>query len=50
MKLLMVGCSHHRTAIEMRERLAFSSSQAGAALDQMRKQLSPGRSRAAVDL
>ncbi len=41
MKLLMVGCSHHRSGVEVRERLAFSSAQAGEALDHLRKRF-PG--------
>ncbi len=37
MKLLMVGCNHHRSGVEARERLAFNSAQAGQALDDLRK-------------
>jgi glutamyl-tRNA reductase len=37
MKLLMVGCSHHRSAVALRERLAFTPSQAGQALDNLRR-------------
>lgn len=33
MKLQVVGCSHHKTPIVLRERLAFSEEQARAALD-----------------
>ncbi len=36
MKLQMVGCSHHKSSLAMRERLAFNSDQAAAALDQWR--------------
>lgn len=36
MKLVMVGCSHHRTPVEVRERLAFTPAQAKEALDQFR--------------
>lgn len=32
MKVLMVGCSHHNAPVRVRERLAFSPAQAGAAL------------------
>ncbi len=32
MKLVMVGCSHHRTPVELRERLAFSNEQAVSAM------------------
>jgi glutamyl-tRNA reductase len=37
MKLRMVGCSHHRTAVTIRERLAFSPQQTVAALRQLRE-------------
>lgn len=37
MKLLMVGCSHHNTSVEARERLAFSPEQARQALAQLRE-------------
>ncbi len=37
MKLQMIGCSHHRSALEARERLAFNPAQAGVALDDLRK-------------
>ena len=37
MKLLMVGCSHHRSGIDVRERLAFDTAQAGQALDHLRQ-------------
>ncbi len=36
MSLLLVGCSHHRAPIGVRERLAFSATQACAALGQLR--------------
>lgn len=36
MKLQVTGCSHHNTAIEFRERLAFGEEQARDALDQLR--------------
>lgn len=36
MKLHMLGCSHHSASVEVRERLAFSRSQAEAALEQLR--------------
>ncbi len=36
MNLQLVGCSHHNSSIELRERLAFNSTQAAAALDQWR--------------
>src|SRR5690606_23381593 len=32
MKVQMVGCSHHNAPVRIRERLAFSPAQAGAAL------------------
>jgi glutamyl-tRNA reductase len=35
MKLQMVGCSHHNTPVNVRERLAFSTEQALAALAQL---------------
>lgn len=37
MKLHMVGCSHHSASVEIRERLAFSRSQAETALEQLRR-------------
>lgn len=37
MKLRMVGCNHRRTPLELRQRLAFSSEQAAAALDGLRQ-------------
>lgn len=37
MKLQMVGCSHHRSRVEVRERLAFSVAQASHALDGLRE-------------
>jgi len=36
MKLQLVGCSHHTSAIEVRERLAFSSDEVCTALDRIR--------------
>jgi glutamyl-tRNA reductase len=36
MKLQMVGCSHHKSSLAVRERLAFNADQAAAALDQWR--------------
>ncbi len=38
MKLHLVGCSHHRTPIELREQLSFSSEQVRSALQQVRSQ------------
>ena len=38
MKLLMVGCSHHNSAVETRERIAFSPEQSVHALAQLREQ------------
>jgi len=35
--LQVVGCSHHNTAIEMREKLAFSPAQTREALDRWRR-------------
>jgi glutamyl-tRNA reductase len=37
MKLQLVGCSHHTTRLELRERLAFSRDQIPAALAQLRE-------------
>ncbi|MFO0868276.1 MAG: glutamyl-tRNA reductase [Pirellulales bacterium] len=37
MKLQMVGCSHHRSSVEVRERIAFSPEQARNALVQLRE-------------
>ena len=37
MKLQMVGCSHHNSSVELRERLAFSPDQAAAALGKWRE-------------
>jgi glutamyl-tRNA reductase len=37
MKLQMIGCSHHNSSIGVRERLTFSPSQAGEALDGLRE-------------
>ncbi len=36
MKLQMVGCSHHKSSLDLREQLAFNNDQAAAALDQWR--------------
>ncbi|MGD9720870.1 MAG: glutamyl-tRNA reductase [Pirellulales bacterium] len=36
MKLQMVGCSHHQSSLEARERLAFTPEQVGTALEQLR--------------
>lgn len=41
MKLVMVGCSHHRTPVELRERLAFNNDQAIRAMNSL-SQLYPG--------
>ena len=41
MKVQMVGCSHHRSSDDVRERLAFSPHQAVAALETFRR-LYPG--------
>ncbi len=38
MKLQMVGCSHHRSSVEVRERLAFSLEQTRDALRDFRRQ------------
>ncbi|MGQ9574297.1 MAG: glutamyl-tRNA reductase [Thermoguttaceae bacterium] len=38
MNLQMLGCSHHNTPIEVRERLAFSAEQARFALRQLREE------------
>lgn len=38
MKLRMVGCSHHSASVAVRERLAFSATQAGQALSEFRQQ------------
>ena len=37
MKLQMVGCSHHHSSVEVRERLAFSPDQAASALGKWRE-------------
>jgi glutamyl-tRNA reductase len=37
MKVQMVGCSHHNSSVAVRERLAFSPDQAGAALADLRR-------------
>lgn len=37
MRLHLVGCSHHATAVELRERIAFSPEQCRAALAQWRR-------------
>lgn len=41
MKLCMVGCSHHRSAVDVRERLAFTPDQAAEALEVFRTEF-PG--------
>lgn len=38
MKLQMVGCSHHNSSVEVRERLAFSPDEARSALELLREQ------------
>lgn len=38
MKLMMVGCSHHNSRVELRERLAFSPAQTRSALGRLREQ------------
>ncbi len=38
MRLQMVGCSHHHSSVDLRERLAFSPDQARAALGKLRQQ------------
>ncbi|MCA9210617.1 MAG: glutamyl-tRNA reductase, partial [Planctomycetales bacterium] len=38
MKLQMVGCSHHNSSVQVRERLAFSPEQARQALVNLRRQ------------
>ncbi|MEM6468139.1 MAG: glutamyl-tRNA reductase [Planctomycetota bacterium] len=42
MKLQMIGCSHHETAVEFRERVAFSSEQISGALDAFRSRFPKG--------
>ncbi len=37
MKMVMIGCSHHDSAVEFREQIAFSPDQAAAALDVFRQ-------------
>ena len=37
MSLKIVGCSHHRTSIEVRERLAFTPEQIPVALAEFRE-------------
>ncbi len=37
MKMVMIGCSHHDSAVEFRERIAFSTDQAMQALDRFRE-------------
>ena len=36
MKVQVVGCSHHNSSVEMRERLAFSPERARDAVSQLR--------------
>ena len=50
MKLQMVGCSHHRSSVEVRERIAFSPDQARIALVRAARTVSQLRGGAAVDL
>ena len=38
MKLQMIGCSHHDAAVEFREKISFTTEQAGKALEKFRKQ------------
>ena len=42
MKLQMVGCSHHNSSVEVRERLAFNTDQVRAALAELRRQYPHG--------
>jgi glutamyl-tRNA reductase len=37
MKVQMIGCSHHRSSVAVRERLAFGPAQVGDALDNLRQ-------------
>ena len=36
MKMQIIGCSHHTSTVEIRERLAFSADQAKNALSRLR--------------
>ena len=38
MKMVMIGCSHHDSAVDFRERIAFSPEQAGEAINGFRSQ------------
>ncbi len=38
MKFLVVGCSHHKTPIALREQIAFNAEQTAVALEQLRRQ------------
>ncbi|WP_182866065.1 glutamyl-tRNA reductase [Stieleria mannarensis] len=42
MKLQMIGCSHHDSAVEFRERVAFSGDQIDSALDEFRRRFPKG--------
>ncbi|QEG02891.1 Glutamyl-tRNA reductase [Stieleria maiorica] len=42
MKLQMIGCSHHDSAVEFRERVAFSGDQIDTALDEFRRRFPKG--------
>ncbi|MCD0463110.1 glutamyl-tRNA reductase [Roseiconus lacunae] len=42
MQLQMIGCSHHDSAVEFRERVAFSTEQIGTALDAFRNRFPDG--------
>lgn len=42
MKLQMIGCSHHDTAVEFREQVSFTSEQAKVALDAFRERFPKG--------
>jgi glutamyl-tRNA reductase len=42
MKLQMIGCSHHDTAVEFREKISFSTDQVGEALRAFRRRFPAG--------
>ena len=42
MKLQMIGCSHHDTAVEFRERVSFNGDQIGVALEEFRRRYPKG--------
>ncbi len=42
MKLQMIGCSHHDTAVEFREKISFSTEQVGEALRAFRRRFPAG--------